>query len=509
MLNNCITKGTEGIPRNNIKKSYIPYPINEDFALIVKVVSMLEDTIKTIKIWDKSGSPKEFNVFNAVSATVAIDSYIVIYRVGDYNSTGTNEPELHTMNADNYSWVYLGYTSNIFIKDTGNSEGIIVEFNPDGTHTEITTVPKPLKTLDPDEFYHNGHPPFKQDRIYFGQMASNGYLVWLPGFGNKERTLEATINGSSIKMDVDGQGNVLDVYADEQQYDFWVYFVSNWFAIRDRNNEGSLTKIELRNEGEEIGKIIEHKEVWLYEEDDTEYTNIKIKTNLSAYDQYEKREVPLRWSYTAYRASGKMPKDFTTPFIAYSTDLSKSHLDVLPGCGFYPPTGQIYEASDKFITRCKEFYSDGSTRITTKDITEKVEFHRDSTNSKDDFGCIYSVPNKYQRTTSSIDDTNWLVNGSISAGRPERGFIPGVAYKGYMYRLDVIGATWYWYEGEHNGEFIDHPNYYGSIKFPKSFAKWGVVPTGSHAYYIFLVYEYEGVEMWSSRISAMTFMTTP
>ena len=118
-MDNRITKGSEGIPRNNIQQSYIPYPVNEDYSMIVEVLACTNNIITCQKVWDLSkGEKKIFHAYK-IKGNVAVGCYIVVHRVGKFNSNGDGEPELNVFNPDGYSWIYLGFTPDSFIKDIG------------------------------------------------------------------------------------------------------------------------------------------------------------------------------------------------------------------------------------------------------------------------------------------------------------------------------------------------------------------------------------------------------
>lgn len=219
-LDNVMTNKTKGIeiPYDG-KTSLVNIPSNEDWTMVVSVTAVLDGLIICKKIWDtkekpfyarmryagKSGTPPD--------SSVEVGQNIVIYRVGDFNSQGNETFELHTENASNFSFVhFVNDVSLKYIQDLGDGTGQEVAFDengdiflPDGSETLA------MKAADPLQFFHNNTPPFAEGRIYAGQKVHDFFVVFLPGFGQLEKTFAIELSGGdTIYIDVDGQGNVLD-----------------------------------------------------------------------------------------------------------------------------------------------------------------------------------------------------------------------------------------------------------------------------------------------------------
>ena len=112
---NAITKGSRLLSQFfSNQKSQEDLILNEDWVVVGKIVSYSPTTgaAEFYKAWDT----EETKVFKGKivyagrdgipeSEEVEEDSYLPFYRVGDFNSTGTTSPELHTENASNFSWI--------------------------------------------------------------------------------------------------------------------------------------------------------------------------------------------------------------------------------------------------------------------------------------------------------------------------------------------------------------------------------------------------------------------
>ena len=495
-MDNRITKGSEGIPRSDIQQSYIPYPVNEDYSMVVEVLACTNNIITCQKVWDIKGEKKFFHAYK-IKGEVVIGGYIVIHRVGEFNSQGNTDPELRVQQVSNFSWIYLGFVPDVFIKDVGNNTGVVVEYNADKTHTQITVNPKPLHTLDPDTCYHNGNPPFKEGRIYFGQQADNGYLVWLPGFGEVERTLIATVDGTPVNMDVDGQGNVLNVYADEVQYDFYMKNVYRWFKeeFEETNYGGSYIYPKryrydffLDEAGEDVWELpdVDYKEVLAYHNDYGTQA-IVMKSNHDNAKRYT--------YYTTHKMMRKMQRRdvengvsidmFWDPLITWI--VRPVDLATYPGAGVYPPAG-CYNWGDEFVFRVKEVYVDGSSRITQKDETQKRTYgiqYNDATFAYEPF---LSREVTYMGSSFSL-------HGCEDWRNVEEYFIPNIGnFMGYVYESQPGGATPYSLVSSQAGIWskgITH----GKVTFPTS--GWGTSPIISNcSIMIILVVNHGGAEVW-------------
>jgi hypothetical protein len=219
-LNNVMTNKTKGIniPYDG-KVSLVNIPSNEDWAMVVEVTAVLEGLITCKKIWDSKNKPFYARLRYAGKAgtppdsSVEVGQNIVIYRVGDFNSQGNEDFELHEENPNNYSFVhFVNDISLKYIRDLGNNTGEEVAFDDTGTvfvpnGSEVLS----MQTADPLQFFHNDMPPFSEGRIYAGQRVGNKYIVFLPGHGEIEKIFTVELStGEVIQLQADGQGNVLD-----------------------------------------------------------------------------------------------------------------------------------------------------------------------------------------------------------------------------------------------------------------------------------------------------------
>jgi hypothetical protein len=223
-LDNVMTNKTKGIniPYDG-KISLVNIPSNEDWAMVVEVTAILEGLITCKKIWDSKNKPFYARMRYAgksgtpPDASVEVGQNIVIYRVGGFNSQGNEGFELHNENANNYSFVhFVNDISLKYIQDLGNGTGQEIAFDANGDiFIPANSETLALKTADPVQFFHNNTPPFSEGRIYAGQKVHDFYVVFLPGFGKLEKTFTIEVGESTIILDVDGQGNVLDFRKNE------------------------------------------------------------------------------------------------------------------------------------------------------------------------------------------------------------------------------------------------------------------------------------------------------
>ena len=201
-ISNVFTQGTQGLPlANDPKQSSFDIPTNEDWAVLVEISRETNENgteyVYGYKVWDKNKTT-ELKAKKLGFGTLKAGQRIKFFRV---------RPDA--------SGVFLAcFVSKIVIvEDLGNGSGREVLINKLGATEQIdNAIVLPMKTLDPITQFHDSSPPFAAGRRYFGQRIGEIYLVWLPGFGVYQKTLEAGIGENTAYIDIDGQGNVLDFY---------------------------------------------------------------------------------------------------------------------------------------------------------------------------------------------------------------------------------------------------------------------------------------------------------
>ena len=229
-LENVFTQGTQGIPAaGDPKRSSYNVPSNEDWQMVVEVVSVDDGLVEGRKIWDaaeeytslyarleysgREGTPPD--------SSVAVGQHVIFSRVGDFASQGSNGYELHTEDAEKCSLVCLIESSPfVYVKDSGEGSGTEVTIDETGN----VQVPQDAETLsllpvDPTSFFHDSSPPYAAGRIYPAvklkdeEGVSKAYIVYLPAKGNLVKTFTATADTIQFSLGVDGQGNVVSFTA--------------------------------------------------------------------------------------------------------------------------------------------------------------------------------------------------------------------------------------------------------------------------------------------------------
>jgi len=230
-LENVFTAGTEGIPIcGDRKRSSINVPSNEDWQMVVEVTGVEEGIVAGKKVWEQV--EQDYTIFYArleyagISGTppedsVKVGQHVIFSRVGDFASTGVEGYELREENQSKCSWVCLiEAAAFIYVRDSGEGTATEVVFDENGD----TSVPEgaqslPIKTLDPIGFFHDSLPPFANGRVYPAQKIKDEegnsifYLVFLPAKGNLAKSFISSAETVQFRLDVDGQGNVLDFFA--------------------------------------------------------------------------------------------------------------------------------------------------------------------------------------------------------------------------------------------------------------------------------------------------------
>lgn len=113
-MKNVITKGTEILNCGTLNKNKTTefFPINEDYAMVIRVIGYLYGRVEGYKVWDINQTKKFYAVAKYLGKSgtpandeIEIGSYVVFYRVGDFNSQGVEGFELHEENAAKSSFV--------------------------------------------------------------------------------------------------------------------------------------------------------------------------------------------------------------------------------------------------------------------------------------------------------------------------------------------------------------------------------------------------------------------
>jgi len=261
--------------------------------------------------------------------------------------------------------------------------------------------------------------------------------------------------------------------------DFWVTDVVNWWNIKDKSVLGMNKEIKLIDDGESLGKIIDYKEVEIYE--GTTYNTLVTKTLQSSLSAYTNRDEPLFWTYDAYLDSGALPEDYCTNFMALSPALPSGYQN--PDDKIYPPPGQNYTDTDLFVMKVKEVYTDTTSRITQPDTTEQGAYYY--------LGRTFAYTPTPNLVAEAVDADYFRIYAYGSSSYVHRGFIPTASYRGYVYPSG--GGN---YIGEASGTFALKTGHWGSVVFPRLETSWGI--SSGYPYYVVIQMIYGGVEVWFS-----------
>lgn len=490
-LDNVMTYKTQGIniPYDE-EKSLINIPSHEDWTMVVEVTAIEGDIIKGKKIWDSKANI--FEAKNICNGYVEIGQNVIFYRVAE-------------------GFFCILPLSWIFVQDLGNATGQEVSFLADGsTELNLNSPILPLKASDSLARFHNGNPPFAEGRIYFAQKLSNIYLVWLLGFGTETYTPEVVLETAKIKLHCDNQGNVINVsYEDTgQQDDFWVRNLELWWTyLYNANYHGDMGRIYLNIAGEDLPEYknkMQKKEILVYSPNFSTYLCTMIKSQI-AVTGTPKYIYPLKWSHDAYMDWGLQADDYYTRLIARSTDPNTLGVNVYeyPAGGVFPPEGCL-DDTDLIQYRVKEYYTDGTSRITQKDL-QIYNFYEDiapSDNTNMVFKCFGYVP--FPRTTGwyiAYDNAYFYVGvtrtGFAGTMIPAQyGVLSDAIYYLYIYKDDGTGIGFRnyvitasleceYYDGEDLG-FI------GCIKAPRR--GWGIASADAEV--VLPVIFYGDTEIW-------------
>lgn len=183
--------------------------------------------VKLVRITNASLNQQEKTVYQVQAKNVDNDQpfqYTEVRTLPNDSFYAVNSVVMVGMDAQGKRYILPGGGSRlILVRDLGNGNGEAVHKSETGTVTTTSdTEQLPLIVAEPNEFFHNSHPPKQNGRIYPGlkMTALSGesryYLVFIEGHGPVEKTFTASANIATattlqFSVSVDGQGNVKSI----------------------------------------------------------------------------------------------------------------------------------------------------------------------------------------------------------------------------------------------------------------------------------------------------------
>ena len=503
-MKNIFTQNTEGLEISySQEKSVIDYPVNEDRAIVVEVTGINGNIIEGKKIWDEAPTPKTLYAKKIGDGVPEIGSYMIFHRVGDYNSPGESGYELHIEDATKVSFVcFIGAAKVTFVRiDMAIFDmawGTEVIFDNFGTPTPVGLSLDCYPSDSWDQF-HNGNPPWEMGRIFFAERIEDAFIIWLPGFGSYEKTIQAQ-SGTGVKceIDIDAQGNVLDFRA-EQATVMTIYDENKWFFSQNYNHgNGCSSHIYLNNRTP--GADVDNTEVLLYA--GTDYSTYIGKTRRSRYRTDTTYQEPILWNAQAWNNNNLRPWDYYEDAIGqecvfiYSPDKPANFLE-RPGSAVYPPPGQVYQASSLFCVEVIEYLSAGGTNVSVRDDSKNVQYYQE-------VSPITYYKFAYCPCLSTAIGAN---NTGLGALQQFRVFVPADHALGAFWKLSSFVGYCYVPSGPNFtcpllayksiGVWNDYGA--GSVKFPAKKSDWGI-PLGTTCSYVMVVQTFTvgaiTYEMW-------------
>ena len=162
------------------------------------------------------GADSSFETKELVLVAAADDPTKVRVAVGELPAEGTLGLIVQAITQNTHELLFFpSVASDVkFVLDNGDGTGTETVFDELGApYTPVGAQTFTMQTVDPVSFFYNSHPPFKAGRIYPARRTGSIWLVFLPAKGNLEKSFEFDAGGKHYKLDVDGQGNVLDYTA--------------------------------------------------------------------------------------------------------------------------------------------------------------------------------------------------------------------------------------------------------------------------------------------------------
>jgi len=184
--------------------------INEDYTIIVKVISVENGIVEGVKVWDQ-GDTRFFAVlkYHGKAGTpedseLEAGEYILFHRVGEFTNKGTEGFELHEEDVLKCSWVcFLDNKKTIWVTDNGDGTG---------TYKGKTL---PLKPSDPLSSYYNNEPPWLEGRVFLGQETEGSYVVFISGVGEGSKSFSSTAGDVIWTLGVDNAGKIVSFTAED------------------------------------------------------------------------------------------------------------------------------------------------------------------------------------------------------------------------------------------------------------------------------------------------------
>jgi hypothetical protein len=342
---NAITKGSE---YNHLYGA----PANED-RLFVGIVQLLDPTtwrVEVKKLWDADPVQTYF-AYNINRILIFPGEHVICHRVGDFNSGGTTAFELHTENANNYSWVCFPLNPTIAVQDLGEVGGVRL-----GWEVHFDSAGNPFPTLDGgslllrahDTNYHANTPPWKTGRIYAAVRTPGNpdyFLCYLPGYGEVNKIIELRESSLSVSLDLelDGAGKVVNF--GEAIWPFWKFDTTseNWSKLTPSTmpdaryhhscfvDPGGGDKVYIRG-GRAVADDTVLEDIWEYDISANTWTELAA-AGISDAARYGHMEKNSGYLYGGFNAAGTKLSDaydYTPP----TTYTSK---------GSYRPAGRIAE----------------------------------------------------------------------------------------------------------------------------------------------------------------------
>lgn len=200
---NYATKGSKFLNlAGDIEKSVAPIIVNEDWCMVVEVSDSNEGVIKGYKAWDQAVLRTEFTatlVFAGRPGTPPADifspgDYVLFYRIPA------------TVQGQESSWLcVVEDIPVVYVKDLGSGIGTQVYYDKGAWTALNPPVILDLVLTDPATCYYGN--PWKANRIYPAKRMQNKFVVFLPGFGPKEKTWTE----EGFTLSVDAVGHILSL----------------------------------------------------------------------------------------------------------------------------------------------------------------------------------------------------------------------------------------------------------------------------------------------------------
>uniref|UniRef100_A0A6H1ZEN9 Uncharacterized protein n=1 Tax=viral metagenome TaxID=1070528 RepID=A0A6H1ZEN9_9ZZZZ len=196
--------------------------INEDWCMVMKVLTCENGVVSATKVWDEKDT--EGKIFYAVlkyagkegvppDSSIEVGQFVVFHRVGDFNSQGNGLLEfegfeLRTENAEKNSWVCFVETSLTWVYDLGDGTGKEAIFNG-AAWTQVGAAYN-LVATDPLTAYYTNTPPWCAGRVLLGQKQGDVFVVFLSGLSTTKKIFTFDAGGVTFRLTTDSSGKVTD-----------------------------------------------------------------------------------------------------------------------------------------------------------------------------------------------------------------------------------------------------------------------------------------------------------